>query len=474
MFLRISVNDWNDKMDKTFQNPLGSEPVGKLMLRFSIPSIIAMLVGALYNIVDQLFIGQKVGMLGNAATNVAFPLSTSCIALALLFGIGGASAFNLTLGQGKKDKAPYFMGNAVTMLVISGVLLMVITLLFLKPLLRLFGSPEEVMPFALDYVGITAFGFPFLVLTTGGSHLVRADGSPMMTMLCSITGAVINTILDAVFVFGFGMGMKGAAIATVIGQVISALMIVWYLAFRPKTVKLNKKHLIPSAKCCQKIFAIGMASFFNQIAMMIVQIVLNNSLRTYGAQSVYGESIPLSCAGIVMKISQLVFSIVIGLSQGTQPIESFNYGAQKYDRVKKAYFLASTIAVGFSFVCFICFQLFPKQILSVFGDGTDEYFEFGTRFLKRFLFFSWIVALQPVTSTFFTSIGKAIKGVFLSLTRQIIFFLPALLILPRIWGIDGIVYAGPIGDLISSIIAIVMCFFEFKNMRELENQMTKE
>ena len=455
-------------MDNTKQNILGTDPVGKLMLKFSIPSIIAMLVGALYNIVDQLFIGQKVGMLGNAATNVAFPLTTSCIALSLLFGIGGASAFNLTLGQGKKEKAPYFMGNAATMLVISGVALMVITLVFLKPLLRLFGSPDDVMPYATDYVSITAFGFPFLVLTTGGGHLIRADGSPRMTMICSLTGAIINTILDAVFVVGFEWGMKGAAIATVIGQVISGLIVLWYLRFSCKTVTLSPKHLKPSLSYCRKIFAIGMASFFNQIAMMIVQIVLNNSLKTYGAQSVYGDSIPLSCAGIIMKISQLVFSIVIGLSQGTQPIESFNYGAKRFDRVKKAYMLASVFAVGFSFVCFVCFQVFPKQILSLFGDGTPEYFEFGIRFMRRFLFFLWLVALQPVTSTFFTSIGKAIKGVFLSLTRQIIFFLPALLILPRIMGIDGIVYAGPIADFISAIIAIVMCYIEFKDMKKLE------
>lgn len=440
------------------------------MLKFSIPSIIAMLVGALYNIVDQFFIGRKVGYLGNAATNVAFPLTTSCIALALLFGIGGASAFNLTLGQGKKEKAPYFMGNAATMLIVSGVALMTITLVFLKPLLRLFGSPDDVMPYAVDYVSITAFGFPFLVLTTGGGHLMRADGSPGMTMICSLTGAVINTILDALFVLGFGWGMKGAAIATVIGQVISGIIVIIYLRFGCRTAELKIKHLKPSKLYCSKIFTIGMASFFNQIAMMIVQIVLNNSLKTYGAQSVYGDSIPLSCAGIIMKISQLVFSIVIGLSQGTQPIESFNYGARKFDRVKRAYMLASVIAVGFSFVCFLCFQFFPKQILSLFGDASPEYFEFGVRFMRRFLFFIWLVALQPVTSTFFTSIGKAIKGVFLSLTRQIIFFLPALLILPHIMGIDGIVYAGPIADFISAIIAIIMCVFEFKDMARQEQE----
>lgn len=454
-------------MENTKQNILGTAPIGKLMLKFSVPSIIAMLVGALYNIVDQLFIGQKVGYLGNAATNVAFPLTTSCIALALLFGIGGASAFNLTLGEGKKDKAPHYMGNAATMLVISGVALMIITLLFTKPLLIFFGSPDDVMPYALDYVSITAFGFPFLVLTTGGGHLIRADGSPGMTMVCSLTGAVINTILDAIFVLGLDWDMKGAAIATVIGQVVSGLIVIWYLKFKVKTVELSRAHFKPSSVFIKRIFAIGMASFFNQIAMMIVQIVMNKSLKYYGALSVYGDSIPLSCAGIIMKVSQLVFSIVIGLAQGTQPIESYNYGARNFDRVKKAYLLASTIAVGFSFVCFLCFQFFPRQILSAFGEGSQEYFEFGIRFMRRFLFFIWLVALQPVTSTFFTSIGKAIKGVFLSLTRQIIFFLPALIILPRIWGIEGIVYAGPIGDFISSVIAIVMCIAEFREMNRL-------
>ncbi|MBR1749428.1 MAG: MATE family efflux transporter [Ruminococcus sp.] len=452
-----------DNTVKNTENPLGVLPVGKLMYKFSIPSIIAMLVGALYNIVDQLFIGQRVGMLGNAATNVAFPLSTSCIALALLFGIGGAAAFNLSLGKGDKEKAPYFLGTSTTMLVISGIVLMLITVVFLKPLLVFFGSPDDVLPYAVEYVGITAFGFPFLILTTGGGHLIRADGSPKMTMICSLAGAIINTILDAVFVLGFDWGMKGAALATVIGQVISGIIVIKYMT-NCKTVKLSLKHFRVDTKCLGQIFAIGMASFFNQIAMMIVQIVLNNSLRKYGAESIYGDSIPIAVAGIVMKISQLVFSVVIGISQGTQPIESFNYGAKKYDRVKKAFFTASAISVGFSFIAFILFQTIPRQILSVFGDGTEEYFEFGEHFLRRFLFFSWIVALQPVASTFFSSIGKAIKGVFLSLTRQIIFFLPALLILPHFLGVDGITYAGPIGDLCSTVAAVILSFIEIRIM----------
>lgn len=455
-------------LNTTKENPLGSESVPKLMLKFAIPSIIAMLVGAVYNIVDQLFIGQAVGTLGNAATNIAFPLSTSCISLALLFGIGGASCFNLTLGKGDKDSAPYFAGNSFTMLALSGILLSVITLLFLTPLLKFFGSPEEVLPYAQEYVGITSIGFPFLILTTGGGHLIRADGNPQMTMICNLTGAVINTILDAIFVLGFGWGMKGAAYATIIGQIISALIVIVYI-FRFKTVPLAAKHFKPVFKYVKRIATIGMASFFNQIAMMVVQIVLNNSLRYYGALSAYGESIPLACAGIVMKVNQVIFSIVIGLGQGTQPIESFNYGAKNYNRVRKAYLLAVRAGAIISIISFIAFQLFPRQILSAFGDGSESYFEFGVRFFRIFLFLTWANCLQPITSTFFTSIGKPFKGVFLSLTRQIIFFLPLLIVLPMFAGIDGILYCGPIADFIAAAICITMAAIEFKEMKKLES-----
>lgn len=449
------------------ENPLGTEAIPKLLVRFAVPSIIAMLVGALYNIVDQLFIGQAVGTLGNAATNIAFPLSTSCLSLALLFGIGGASCFNLSMGRGEREKAPYFIGNSAVMLALCGIILSLITLAFLTPLLKFFGSPNDVLPYAEDYVSITAIGFPFLILTTGGGHLIRADGSPRMTMICNLSGAAINVILDAVFVLLLGWGMKGAALATIIGQIISAIIVIAYLC-RYKTVPLLPKHLKLNLRYTARIASIGMASFFNQIAMMVVQIVLNNSLRHYGALSAYGESVPLACAGIVMKVNQVVFSIVIGLGQGTQPIESFNYGAKKYDRVRKAYLLAIKTGAAISIISFILFQIFPRQILSLFGDGSDSYFEFGISYFRVFLFFTWANCVQPITSTFFTSIGKPIKGVFLSLTRQIIFFLPLLIVLPLVFGIDGILYTGPIADCISAVIGISMAAYEFKVMRELE------
>ncbi len=448
-------------------NPLGSEKVSKLMVKFSVPSIIAMLVGALYNIVDQLFIGQAVGTLGNAATNIAFPLSTSCISLALLFGIGGASCFNLSMGRGDKKSAPYFVGNAIVMLAVSGIFLGTVTELFLDPLLKLFGSPDDVMPYAQEYVRITAIGFPFLIITTGGCHLVRADGSPAMSMFCNIIGAVINTVLDAVFVMVLDMGMAGAAYATVIGQVVSTIIVIAYLC-RFKTVPLTKEHLKLNFVYVKKIASIGAASFFNQLAMMIVQIVVNNSLKHYGALSVYGESIPLAASGIVMKVNQIMFSIVIGLGQGTQPIESFNYGAKQYKRVREAYRLAIITGTAISLVAFAAFQIFPREIMSLFGEGSESYFEFGEKFFRIFLLFTWINGVQPITTTFFTSIGKPVKGAFLSLTRQIIFFLPLLIILPVFFGIDGIIYTGPVADLLSAAVTIGMALFEFKAMKRLE------
>lgn len=449
------------------ENPLGTAPVSKLMFKFAIPSIIAMLVGALYNIVDQLFIGQTVGTLGNAATNIAFPLSTSCIALALLFGIGGASCFNLALGRGEKEKAIHFVGNALVMLFICGTVLCIIAQAFLTPMLVAFGAPADVLPYAESYVSITALGFPFLLLTTGGGHLMRADGSPKMTMISNLAGAIINTVLDAIFVLGFDWGMEGAAYATIIGQIFSACLVINYMR-KFKTAPLQRKHFKVEWKYISQIMSIGMASFFNQLAIMIVQIILNNSLKHYGALSAYGEAIPLACAGIVMKVSQVFFSIVIGIGQGTQPIESFNYGAKNYKRVREAYKMACIAGGSISLVSFLLFQLFPRQILAAFGDGTASYFEFGEKYFRVFLFFTCLNFLQPITSTFFTSIGKAIKGVFLSLTRQILFLVPLLVVLPMIMGIDGILYAGPISDAVAAFIAVTMVLFEFRAMKKLE------
>ena len=443
-------------------NPLGEASVASLMVKFAVPSIIAMLVSALYNIVDQLFIGQAVGTLGNAATNVAFPLTTSCIALALMFGIGGASCFNLNMGGGHKDRAVYFVGNAIICLIGSGVILFLIADLFLTPLLTGFGAPENVLPYAQTYVRITAIGFPFLILTTGGCHLIRADGSPNMAMLCNLIGAVINTVLDAIFVMVFHWGMAGAALATIIGQIISAIIVIRYL-LHFKTVSLTKEHFRPQIEYISKTAQIGMASFFNQVAMMVVQIIMNQSLKHYGSHSIYGENIPIACAGIITKVNMIFMSFVIGLSQGLQPIASFNYGAGKKGRVKEAYIKAVSIGAVLAVIAFFMFQFFPRQIISIFGDGSELYYQFAIRYFHVFLFFTFVNFMQPITSNFFTAIGKPKVGSFLALTRQILFLLPLILLFPLFLGIDGIMYAGPVADCLAAVVCFIMVYRELRN-----------
>lgn len=451
------------------QNPLGTEPVRGLLLQFAVPSIVAMLVGSLYNIVDQFFIGRSIGELGNAATNISFPLSISCVAMALLFGIGGASAFNISMGRGEPGKAVSYLGNAAVMLFGCGVVLCTVTLVFLEPLLRFFGSPDNVLNYAKTYTGIAALGFPFLILTTGGGHLIRADGRPKISMLCNLAGALINVVLDALFVFGFRMGMAGAAAATIAGQIISAVMTVYFLR-RCRTVTILREHLKIRREIVVRIMSLGTAPFSNQVAMMLVQIVMNKSLKYYGSVSAYGEAIPIACAGIITKVNQVFLSFIIGISQGLQPITSFNYGARQYRRVREAY--RSAVACGFfiALSAFCLFQFAPRQIISIFGNGSEGYYMFAVRYFHIYLFCTFINFLQPISSNFFTSIGKPKRGTFLSLTRQILFLLPLLLLLPRWMGMDGIMYAGPVADASAGLAALVMVGQELRRKEYQEMQ----
>ena len=452
---------------KPSENPLGSEPVSTLLRRFAVPSVIAMLVSALYNMVDQLFIGHSIGVLGNAATNVAFPLSMVCTSIGLLCGIGGAANFNLCMGRREPEHAKSYVGSAISMLAILGVILCVAVQLFLRPMMLLFGATPDVIDYACTYTRITSIGFPFLIVTIGGSNLIRADGSPKFSMLCNLVGAIVNTILDPLFIFVFHMGMAGAALATITGQILSFALVVFYLRGF-KTLPLSLSDLKPNMACWARIAALGATPAFNQVAMMVVQIVMNNTLTHYGSNSVYGSDIPLACAGIISKVNMLFFSFVIGISQGLQPIVSFNFGAQKYDRVKDAYKKAVFAATAISIVAFLCFQFFPRQIIGIFGSGSEEYLHFAERYFRIFLFFTFLNGIQPVSSNFFTSIGAPKKGIFLSLTRQIIFLLPLLLIFPYLFGIDGVMYTAPIADLAAASVSIVMVVREFKIMTELQ------
>lgn len=439
---------------------LAIHPIGQLLREFALPSIVAMLVGSLYNIVDQYFIGHSVGPLGNAATNISLPLSILMVALSLLFGIGGASAFNISMGQRKPEVAKRYFGNAILMLFLSGLIICILTLVFIDPLLTLFGSPANVRPYAAVYTQIIAFGFPVLVLTTGGGHLIRADGRPKMSMVVNMVGAILNVFLDAFFVFGLNMGMAGAALATIIGQYVSAVLVIYFFS-HAQTVQLQWQDLKAHGASIKRLIALGFAPFSNQIALMLVQIVMNQTLTYYGQLSSYGSAIPLAVVGIIMKVNLLYMSFIIGLSQGLQPIASFNYGAENYHRVKEGYKLTIRYGAIIAVVAFLAFQLFPRQIIGLFGSGSSSYFEFAEHYFHIFLFFTFLNFLQPITSNFFTATGQPHKGTFLSLTRQVLFLLPLLILLPMMMGIKGVMYAGPLADGVAALVAYVMIRKEF-------------
>lgn len=453
-------------------NPLEYEKIPKLLRGFALPSITATLVSSLYNIVDQIFIGQGVGYLGNAATNVSYPLTTICLAISLLIGIGSASRFSIYLGANENKKAANLVGNGVVMMAGAGLIYLILGEIFLSQSLKIFGATEEIMPYAMQYAGITLLGMPFLIMTNGISNLIRADGSPKYSMACMVTGAIVNTILDPIFIFVFKWGVIGAALATVLGQVVSFFLAIFYLK-KFKTIKLTKSCFKMNFKDNLKTLCMGISSCINQVAITIVQIVLNNSLTYYGALSVYGKEIPLAACGIVMKTNAILLSIVVGISQGVQPIIGFNFGARKYGRVKKAFLEAIKWNFVVSVVGFCLFQFFPKQIISIFGTGDDLYYEFAILFMRTFLFMVIVNGVQLLSSNFFTAIGKAVKGLLLSLTRQVFFLIPLILILPLKFGIFGVLLAGPVADFIAFIVSVIFIYKEFKVLNSKEKLLSK-
>lgn len=454
-------------------NPLGVEKIGSLLKKFAIPSIVAMLVNSLYNIVDQIFIGQGVGFLGNAATNVAFPFCTICLALSLLIGIGAASKFSIELGKEKPEEASRCAGIAIDLLAICGVILFLVVRFFSAPMIKAFGATETVFPYAKKYVDIINIGFPLVMFTNAFSALIRSDGSPKYSMTCNIVGAVVNTILDPIFIFVFDMGVEGAAIATVISQAVSFIFALRY-AWIFKRIELNKNSFKPDAALALNICSMGLSNCLTQVAITIVQVVINNSLTYWGAQSIYGADIPLSAAGIVMKVNGLIIAVYVGLSQGSQPIIGFNYGAKKYKRVTGVFKLALLWDLVMGAAATLLFQIFPEQVIGIFGSSKDPamkelYMDFAVKYLRIFLALEIVIGAQIISSNFFASIGKPFKGAMLALCRQCFFIIPLVLILPRWMGLYGIMISEPISDLIAFIIGIAMVVHEFghyKNSQE--------
>ena len=451
----------------TIENPMGTQPIKKLLMQLAIPAMIANVVNALYNIVDQIFIGQGVGYLGNAATNIAFPITTICLALGLMTGVGAASNFNLELGRKEVEKARKIAGTAVIQLIVMGIAVCLLVQIFLAPLMQLFGATDQIFDYAMEYSRITAYGIPFFLFSTGFNPLVRSDGRATFSMMAIIAGAVLNTVLDPIFIFVFQMGIAGAAWATVISQMVSALLLFAYIP-KFRSVKFQWEDFIPHMKQVKAIAALGLTSFIFQISALIVQIVSNNLLKTYGAMSIYGSEIPIAVGGIVSKVFVIFIALIIGMTQGVQPIVGYNYGAKYYERVRQTIFLALKIGFGLSFVTWAVFEIFPLQIIQLFGNGNDLYFEFGIRYMRYFMLFTLINGITILITTFFPAIGKAKTGAFLSLARQLLILLPVMLLMTYTFGVEGMMFATPVSDVIS----LVLCLFFFK--RELHDIHMKE
>lgn len=444
-------------------NPLATAKIGSLMLKYALPSVIALVVNSLYNIVDQIFIGWGVGTLGNSATNVIFPLNMVVASLSLLIGDGGAALLSLELGRNDKEKARKAVNNTFVWLIIIGIIFTILCHIFFRPLLSLCGATPDNLPYAIAYGRIVVTGFVFVVIGSGMCSLIRADGSPHLTMIGMIVGCAANVILDAWFVLGLNWGMEGAALATVIGQVLNLLICLWYVP-RFKTTKIALKYMKPEFKLLKRLASYGISSFVTQIAVAIVMTVMNYYLVHCGMNSEYGADIPLAAFGIVMKFTTILIAIVTGIGTGAQPIVGYNYGSGDYARVKKTFFLAIKTATIFAVIFFLLFQIFPIQLTAMFGEDNALYVDFSIKSFRIFTLVCFLNGFQAVAAIFFQSIGKPIISGVISFSRQIIILIPAVIILCTVMGLYGILWAGPVADGLAFIIALI---FTIREVREL-------
>ena len=448
-------------------NPLAVEPIGKLIVKFAVPSVISMVVNAVYNLVDQIFIGWGIGYLGNGATNVVFPMVVIAMAFSFLVGDGSAAYFSLSLGRGEPEKARKAAGNELVLLAVLGVCLTIFFLIFLEPILLTFGATPQVLPYAIEYGRIIVLGFPFFMVGIGLNGIIRVDGSPQYAMATMLTGAILNTILDPIAIFVLDWGVGGAALATIISQMVSCILGLLYLPKLKSIKTLDKQSITPSWKTIRTSCSLGVSSFISQVAGSVVIFVVNNALVDYGAQSVYGADIPLSAFGIVIKVNQIFVSVLIGLAVGAQPIVGYNYGAKNYRRVRRTYVTEIIIATITAFIGWCVFQFAPEYVVRLFGNETDLYNEFAVRCFRTFLLTLPIVGFQIGSSIFFQAIGKPVIASVLSLSRQILFLIPSVLILSSAMGVIGILWAGPTADSLSTTLTTVFVVWQMITLHRL-------
>ncbi|HKM00030.1 MAG TPA: MATE family efflux transporter [Mobilitalea sp.] len=443
-------------MDKSKQ--LGELKVSKLIFKFSVPAIIGMLVNALYNLVDRIYIGRGVGTLGIGATTIAFPVMLIMMAFSMLIGIGANSLVSIRLGQNRKEEAEGIFGNALVLLVTTSLVLSMIGLAVLVPFLKLLGASDQILPYAKDYLQIILIGGVFQSIGMGMNNFIRSEGNPKVAMYTMLVGALINTILDPIFIFVFNWGMKGAALATIISQAVSAIWVLAYFLRGKSLLKIQVKYLKLKLRYIGSILALGLAPFAMQIAASILNVIMNNNLGDYGGD------VAISGMGIVNSIVTVMIMPIFGINQGVQPIIGYNYGANKYDRVKEAYKLAVIFATVIVTLGWIVTRLFPEQLIYIFNNDDKELIDFGTFAIKRFMIFFPIIGFQIVSSNYFQAIGKPLHSALLGLSRQVLILIPALIILPKFFGLNGVLSAGPLSDIVSSMITGTFIFIELRRL----------
>jgi len=443
----------------THAQQLGEKGIARLLWKFSIPAIVGMLVHALYNVVDRIFIGHAVGSIGIAGISVAFPMMIILMAFGMLIGFGANSLISIRLGQQRRDEAQKVLGNALVLFLIVSAVLTMSGLMFTTPILKVFGASAEILPYSRDYLRIILLGTIFQSIGFGMNNFIRGEGNPRIAMITMLIGAILNMILDPIFIFGFSMGIKGAAIATVLSQAVTSVWVLSYFLGGKSLLKIHRYNFRLDPHIVRSILAVGSAPFAMQLTSSVIISLVNHQLR------IYGGTVAISVMGIMFSILMLILMPVIGISQGAQPIIGYNYGAKNFDRVIKTVRLAAVWASGVTLAGFFMAMIFPTWIISLFNRNDPGLPIMGSHAMRVFLMFLPIIGFQIVCANYFQAVGKPRQAILLNLSRQVFLLIPALLILPLFFGLDGVWLAGPFSDLGASLLTGLLMVYEIRFLK---------
>ena len=446
-------------------NILGTENINKLIFKFATPTILSMLTVSLYNLVDQIFIGHAVGYMGNAAINVAFPINSIVMGFALWIGDGTATYIAMNLGAGRTQEAGKAVSQSVILLGIVSIITATLCYIFLEPILKLSGSTDLLLPYAMEYTKYMLLGLPFVIFTCGLNPSIRADGNPRYAMLSMMAGCALNCILDPLFIFGFDMGLAGAAFATVISQLFSAILVFAYFP-RLRTFRFERKNVRLHGRLPMTVMKLGLSSLTLNCCQVVNVLIINNLLIFYGSMSSLGAEAVFAAMGAAQKVAFISTNVTTGIGIGSQPIIAFNRGALNFDRVRECYFSALKMTFAFSAIVLVLTRIFPAQIMLIFGDDTPGFMTFGIAVLEIWMLTIMLSAFQDVSTSFFQSIGRPFLAMTIPLARRILLILPLSYVLPQYWGVISILWAGPIADAVVSVIILGLLRKSFREMRD--------